>query len=99
MISPDDDLEHEPPLTFHQVDRPWLARRGDELTFDADRYAATLDYCSDYTRHMRLWILNIWNSSYAKSKGWHFDLFKALNGLDDGNRAAIAWHLKHPIWP
>ena len=99
LISPDDPLEQETALTFHDVPRPWLTLRGAELAFDADRYAKTLYECSDYTTHMRLWILNVWNSGYAKSKGWHFDLFKALNGLDDNNRRAIAWFLQNPIWP
>lgn len=89
-------------LKFFNVPRPWLKAHPvhpTELSFDPDEYAKTLYQCSDYTSHMRLWILNVWNSSYANSKGWHFDLFKALNGLDDGNRRAIAHFLESPMWP
>jgi len=99
LISPDCEPENEPALTFYALPRPWLSERGGELAFDADKYAKTIYNCSDYTAHMRLWILNVWNPSYARSKGWNFDLFKALNGLDDNNRRAIAWFLRNPIWP
>lgn len=99
MISPDDPLENEPALKFYPVPRPWLKLVGGEFSFDPDAYAKTFHQCSDYTSHMRVWIATIWNPSYAKSKGWHFDLFKALNGLDDNNRRAIAWFLQNPIWP
>lgn len=97
LISPD-DKENEP-LTFLQVSRPWLVEENGELTFDADRYAKTVDACSTYTRHMRLFILNVWNPGYAKSKGWTFDLFAALRGLDDNNSRAIAWFCKTSVWP
>ena len=89
-------------MKFLNVPRPWLKphpANSDELSFDPDEYAKTLYNCSDYTTHMRLWILNVWNSSYARSQGWHFDLFKALNGLDDGNHRAIAKFLQFPTWP
>lgn len=99
LISPESEPGTEPALMLYTIQRPWLTRRGGELTFDADKYAETLYQCSDYTTHMRLWILNVWNSGYAKSKGWDFNLFKALNGLDDNNRRAIAWFLRNPIWP
>lgn len=84
------------------VHRPWLTAhpgRPEELTFDADKYAETINACSTYTAHMRLFILNVWNPGYARSKGWTFDLFKALRGLDQGNSDAIAWFIKNQIWP
>lgn len=107
LISPDAKPSEEPSLVFKTMSRPWLRASGKPISpesavvmeFNPDAYALTLDACSEYTRHMRLWILNVWNSSYAKSKGWHFDLFKAARGLDDNNRRAIAWHLRNPIQP
>lgn len=109
LISTESEPENEPALTLYHIPRPWLTLRPwydgrdttspGELVFDADAYAKTLHQCSDYTTHMRLWILNVWNPSYAKSKGWEFNLFQALNGLDDNNRRAIAWFLRNPIWP
>jgi hypothetical protein len=89
-------------LTLHNIPRPWLVPKFDgsrEFTFNPDCYAATLDDCSDYTRHMRLWILNVWNPHYAKKRGWTFDLFAALRGLDSGNVDAIAHHMKLRAWP
>lgn len=99
LISPDQPLDKEPSLTFYNVPRPWLVQRGGELSFDADLYAKTLDCCSTYTSHMRLFILNVWSPGYAKSKGWTFDLFQALRGLDDNNSRAIAWFVKQQVWP
>jgi len=100
LIDPDGPLEEEPLLEYRNVPRPWLEQRPNgEWSFDPDAYAKTIYSCSEYTSHMRLWILNVWNPNAAKTKGWTFDLFKALNGLDQGNREAIAWFLKHPIWP
>lgn len=97
LISP--DTKEHTPLEFYNVERPWLVDDHGELTFDADRYAKTIDACSTYTRHMRLFILNVWNPGYAKSKGWTFDLFAALRGLDDNNSRAIAWFCKTSVWP
>jgi hypothetical protein len=92
-----------PGVRILRMHRRWLTQdvaEKDKVSFDADAFAAQwLDNCSDYSRHMVLFILNVWNSGYAKNKGWTFDLFSALNGLDQGNREAIAWWLKHPIWP
>jgi hypothetical protein len=96
----------EPKITFYQRERPWLTQHprksGDgrvQLTFDPDRFAGQLGVCSSGTRHMILFILNVWNPGYAKSKGWDFNLFDALNSLDEGNRQAIAWWLHRPLWP
>jgi hypothetical protein len=84
------------------IHRPWLTphwKGSDELQFDPDEYAKELDCCSTYTRHMRLFILNVWNPGYAKSMGWHFNLFDAIGGLDGDNLAALAKFIRHPIWP
>ena len=91
-------------IKFHSIDRPWLVphfkHQGDVLAFDPDKFAKRyLGRCSDGQEHMVRFILNVWNPSYAQSKGWTFDLFKAMNTLDQGNRQAIAWWLEHPLWP
>jgi len=83
--------------------RPWLIPhpvRPREFSLDADKFAAKLRACSTSEGHMIRWLLNIWNPGHASTKPtWHFDLFDALNNLDEGNRNAIAWHLQHPVWP
>lgn len=96
------ELQDDDTLKFLDVPRPWLQPRypgATELSFDPDLYAKTRHQCSTYTAHMRLWILNVWNPSYARSKKWKFDLMEAAGGLDSGNLNAIAWWLKHPLWP
>ena len=97
------ELENDEKIIIHQVPRRWLVshpRDSQELSFDPDKFAAQwLGNCSTYSNHMVLWILNVWNPSYAKSKGWTFDLFAALRGLDDGNTKALTWWMERNIWP
>lgn len=70
-----------------------------ELTFNADEFAKTLNACSSGERHCKLWLLNVWNPSYAQNQAWHFDLFAALCVLDSENRAALAEWMKEPLFP
>lgn len=89
-------------LRYNQVPRPWLKAHPvcpQELTFDPDLFARSLRACSDGERYCRLFILNVWNRNYAASRGWSFDLFRALSTLDYGNREGIAWFLQNPLWP
>jgi len=85
--------------------RPWLTpvhpSRPNELTFNPEVYAKSLSDCSEYTEHMRRFILNVWlrNPTYAKTKGWEFDLFKAMRGLDSNNLDAVAFIIRYPQWP
>lgn len=101
-----DLLEAGVKLKIYQRPRPWLdqhPRHTDPatvlMTFDPDKFAARLDHYSAGERHMMLWILNVWNPHYARSKGWTFDLFKALDSLDQANRQAIATWMERPIFP
>ncbi len=85
------------------VHRPWLIPKYVDdptvLTFDPDKFAKTRNQCSDGETFMRLWLLNVWNPNFAAQKGWKFDLFKALNTLDSGNRDCIAEWMMNPVWP
>lgn len=106
-------IEHDPEslngtnkLKLYNQPRPWLDKhpRNHEpetilYTFDPDKFAARLDQCSTGQRHMILWILNVWNPGYARSKGWTFDLFSALDSLDQSNREAISKWMERPIFP
>lgn len=97
--------DSEPPRfkgRLFSIARPWLEPHPgnpNEYTFSADKFAERLDACSKGERHMKLFILNVWNPTLASSRGWTFDMFKAMNVLDANNRAAIAWWLAHPIYP
>jgi hypothetical protein len=82
--------------------RPWLVAHPvhkEELSFDPDRFASTLDYCSKGDRFCRLFLLHVWNHHYAQAQGWEFDLFAAVNRLDSGNLEFIAAAIRTPIWP
>ena len=82
--------------------RPWLQPhpvRTNEFSFDPDLFKKYTRSLSDGETFMVLWILNVWNPSYARSKKWNFNLFDALGTLDNGNRLAICDWLKQPIWP
>ena len=100
-ISTLDRSAAEPPLVFRSVPRPWLdphPRDAAELTFNPQKFAKKLTACSDGQRYMMLWILNVWNPGFARTR-WKFDLFQALGTLDGDNVAAICWWLERPIWP
>jgi len=86
-------------MNFKNVPRPWLVDDHGRACFDPDVYAQTINDCSDGEHYMRLFILNVWSASYARSKGWHFDLFKACRVLDTGNLAAVAAIIQAPNWP
>lgn len=83
--------------------RPWLVphpiRGAAETTFDPDKFAAKLGVLSSGERHAALWLLNVWNPTYAKSKGWNFDLFAAFSSLDGENIVGIADWIINPVWP
>lgn len=85
------------------MQRSWLTphpvRGGAELQFNPDVFARVLKVCSDGERHCVLWLLNVWNSTYAKGKGWNFDLFASLNCLDSENCIGIAEWMAYPRWP
>ena len=89
-------------LKFLPRPRPWLVPKYEgstELTFSPDIFAKSLGKCSTGERHMGLWLLNVWNPQYAHTKRWRFDLFDALNTLDQPNRHCIVEWLKYPVWP
>jgi hypothetical protein len=81
--------------------RPWLKvrERDGTLSFDPDVYAKTLECGSSGMVLCRKFILNVWNTSYAKEKGWTFDLFRAVRVLDSGNIDGICYVLKSTPWP
>jgi hypothetical protein len=85
------------------MQRSWLGehpiRGAAEKTFDPDKFAKRLDVVSTGERHAMLWLLNVWNPTYAKSKGWTFDLFAALSSLDSENSFGIAEWVANPRWP
>jgi len=89
-------------IRYENIHRAWLVKRyadSMELNFDPDLFFKLNRNCSDGEFYMVLFLLNVWNPSYAATKKHKFDLFAALNSLDEGNRQAICDWLQHPIWP
>lgn len=96
------ELQDAGRITFLKMHRPWLvnhALNGTKLTFDPDKFAKTFNTCSTHERHMRIWLVNVWNPSYAQRKGWVFDYFEAMGGLDGENKDCIIKWMQHPVWP
>ena len=85
------------------MQRSWLVphpiRGAAEMTFDPVIFSRVLKVCSDGERHCVLWLLNVWNPSFAKLKGWNYDMFAALPSLDSENRLGIAEWLVNPRFP
>lgn len=83
---------------------PCLARkvcqRLDRATgFDPDKFYRLFECSSSGEMLCALFILNVWSSSYAESKGWRFDLMAFMSTADDGNRKALLNWIAHPCWP
>lgn len=86
-------------IGFLKIERPWLVVLKTELSFDPDTFARPLDVKSSGERHAMLFLLNVWNPGYAKSKGWDFRLFDAVGTLDSDNLEGICEWMQRPIWP
>lgn len=85
------------------MQRSWLTphpvRGAAELQFQPEIFARVLKVCSDGERHCVLWLLNVWNPSFAKLKGWNFDMFDAMGVLDGENRMGICEWMVNPRYP
>jgi hypothetical protein len=84
--------------------RPWLLVNGkgtqfEELAFEPDIFAKRLRTASSGERHAILFLLNVWNPGYAKSKRWNFNLFDAMGTLDTANIEPITEWMLRPVWP
>ena len=89
-------------MRFVKMPRRWLCPhpvRSDEVTFNPEGFAQSLGVVSSGERHMMLWLLNVWNPTYAKSNGWQFDLFEAMHCLDSSNMSAITQWISSPVFP
>jgi len=74
----------------------WLDRATE---FDPDEFHQLFERASTGEIHCALFILNVWSSSYAGSKGWRFDLMAFMSCADDGNRKALLNWMANPFWP
>ena len=81
---------------------PCLARKipsNINKDFDADVFIDNAGGWSSGEIKCALFIVNVWNPSYAKSKEWRFDLFAFAGTADSANMAALQEWLSNPIFP
>jgi hypothetical protein len=69
------------------------------IQFDPDQFFEMMGYWSTGETLCGLFVLNVWNSGYAKSKGWTFNLMDFVGTADGGNKAALIRRLERPMLP
>lgn len=67
--------------------------------FDAEKLYGLSARWSTGERLCVLFVLNVWNPSYAKHKRWDFNLFDFVGTADDGNKEALLNWISKPEWP
>lgn len=67
--------------------------------FDPDRFMRQLAGASDGERLCALFVVNVWNPPYAKSKKWNFDLFNFIGTADVRNKQPVLKWMANPYWP
>lgn len=82
------------PVLAHKLGPDWM-----DKDFDPDRFYRGMDCWSTGERLAGLFLINVWNSGYAKSKGYTFNLFDAVGTLDTANLRPIAEWMLAPVWP
>ena len=85
-------LQHFDPTEPHPL-------RPDERTFDADRFYAAMAGWSRGEELCGLFVLNVWNPSYARDNGWSFDMFRFVNTADESNLDAFQTWIACPHFP
>jgi hypothetical protein len=74
----------------------WLDRA---RKFDPDEFHGLFERASSGEVYTALFILNVWSSGYADTKGWRFDLMAFMSCADSENRKALLDWMNHPHWP
>lgn len=67
--------------------------------FQPDAFQALASGWSHGEQLCVLFVLNVWNSDYAKEKAWHFDFMEFAGTADPDSRAALSRWLANPRWP
>lgn len=67
--------------------------------WDVDRWVEMAGPWSHCERCAALFVANVWNWSYAKSKKWRFDSVDAVSVWDAENREAFLLWSANPVWP
>jgi hypothetical protein len=90
----------QPQLLNYHRNVPWLEESYGLLEFNPDKFHRCIGPWSTGEIYCALFLLNVWNPSYARDKRWRFDLFNFVGTCGGGEEvdAVIAW-MKNPIWP
>ena len=79
---------------------PCLAHKVEGMTtFDADDWMERTAPWSSGENRCALFVVNVWNPSYAHAKGWTFDLIDFAGGVDADNRLPLLEWIAAPVWP
>jgi hypothetical protein len=87
-------LAQQFPVMQHKLGPDWMVK-----DFDPDRFFDHMGVWSSGERLVGMFLLNVWNPGYAKSKGWTFNLFDAVGTLDRPHLAPIIEWMLNPVWP
>jgi hypothetical protein len=69
------------------------------VSFDPDTFWRLMRGASPGERLCALFVLNVWNPSYAARKGWRFEFFEFAVTADSTNRELVIKWLIYPVWP
>jgi hypothetical protein len=76
--------------------QPWLNRATE---FDPEHFHSLFARASTLESLCSRFVLNVWNTHYARAKGWNFDLYAFMTCADAPSRAALLHWLRHPDPP
>lgn len=96
-----DSAPERAPVLEYSRNVPWLAADAHGIYFAPDKFAACIGPWSTGEKYCAQFLLNVWNTSYARSKRWRFDLFDFIGTCGSSSpetEAVIAW-MQNPVWP
>lgn len=67
--------------------------------FDPEAFYSLTIGMSHGEKLCALFILNVWNPSYARQRGWEFDVVEFAGTADAESRSAFLLWMADPVWP
>lgn len=67
--------------------------------FDPEEFYTLADGLPRGEKLCALFLLTVWNPSYARERGWEFNVMEFANAADDDAKAAFTVWLIQPVWP
>jgi len=81
-------------MTLQAIESCKLQRR-----FDAVEYRDGMRSMSSGEFRCAMFVLNVWNPSEARARGWTFDLLDFVANVDKENRQVVIDWMLNPVWP